>query len=337
MSELAAQYPTVADKVKQLDPDGKPAKRFAQMMMQSNQLMDDAVITECNDGSYHQVTQNIALPTVALRSLNGGTVPTYGRDAQQVYRTSMFDSWLQVDPAVAAYKGGKDEYLYRLGLGHTEAMGQSVASYVFYGNALTDTKSFTGFALFYNALTGNLSQQVIDGGGSGSDMFDVWLVSWGSHGAELIYPQGTLAGLQKDDKGVETVENAGGVTGALMDAHRIHYMWSVGLALNDPRYVVRVANIDKSELVAGTGVDITEKMRHAYFRLPAQNMGRTCWYMNRTVMQYLTDQRYQAMQTGGQLEQRLVVDASGKENVVYFFMGYPIRIIDQLVEGSSIS
>ena len=50
--------------------------------------------------------------------------------------------------------------------------------------------------------------------------------------------------------------------------YRSHYNWDNGLALRDWRYVVRIANIDVSDLDATTPVDIVKLMIKALHRMP---------------------------------------------------------------------
>ncbi len=60
--------------------------------------------------------------------------------------------------------------------------------------------------------------------------------------------------------------------------------WDNGLALRDWRYVVRIANIDVSNLSEpSSAANIAKLMVKALHRIPNRGMGRPVFYMNRTV------------------------------------------------------
>jgi hypothetical protein len=151
-------------------------------------------------------------------------------------------------------------------------------------------------------------------------------VVWGPQSIFGIFPKGSNAGLEHNNLGEETVENAGGVTGAMMRAYRDQWKWKCGIALRDWRYVVRIGSIDISDLVA-KNVDIIELMIKAIHRIPNLRMGRPVFYMNRTIVEMLDILRRDDVIAGGGLSWETV---DGK--VQYSFRGIPIRVCDALTE-----
>lgn len=78
-----------------------------------------------------------------------------------------------------------------------------------------------------------------------------------------------------------TLEDA---NGGKYEGYRTHYKWDNGLALRDWRYVVRIANIDVSNLSEpSSAANIAKLMVKALHRIPNRGMGRPVFYMNRTV------------------------------------------------------
>jgi hypothetical protein len=116
-----------------------------------------------------------------------------------------------------------------------------------------------------------------------------------------------------------------------MRAYRDHWQWKCGIALRDWRYVVRIANIDISDLVAKTSAaDLVELMIKAIHRLPGDNpfgMGKPVFYMNRSTYQMLDIQRRGDVIAGGGLTYDSV---DGK--MVASFRGIPVRKCDALTE-----
>ena len=125
----------------------------------------------------------------------------------------------------------------------------------------------------------------IHGGGSGSDNASIWLCVWGPNSGYGIVPKGGTAGLQMQDLGEVTIENADG-NGGRMQAYRSHYRWDAGLTIRDWRYFVRICNIDRSELnakITGNSADLPDLMYDAIERLPNQTVGRPVFYMDRGI------------------------------------------------------
>jgi len=63
------------------------------------------------------------------------------------------------------------------------------------------------------------------------------------------------------------------------------------LVVADWRYVVRICNIDVSNLISGSGAaDLVNLMIEASERIPSLRMGKAAWYCNRTVRTALRKQ-----------------------------------------------
>ena len=86
-------------------------------------------------------------------------------------------------------------------------MGNEMASGFFYHNTATDPKKFMGLAPRFSSLTAENGKQIVDCLGTGSDNMSMWMMVAGENTAHLIYPEGSKAGLQRDDKGKTTKEN----------------------------------------------------------------------------------------------------------------------------------
>nr|WP_258577674.1 hypothetical protein [Acinetobacter baumannii] len=93
------------------------------------------------------------------------------------------------------------------------------------------------------------------------------LCSGGREKTHLFYPQGTQAGLDIQDKGQQTVLDA---QGGRYEAMRTYFQWDVGLSVRDWRSVVRIANIDVSDLSkdASTGANLIDLLDEALSLLP---------------------------------------------------------------------
>jgi hypothetical protein len=116
----------------------------------------------------------------------------------------------------------------------------------------------------------------------------IWLIGWSPETVFGIYPKGSMAGLQMEDKGQVTVENAGNDTNftGRMEAYRTHYRWDLGLVVRDWRYVVRLHSIEVGSVKGdyASGPDLINAMIQMYERLPNLGNVRPVFYMNRKIL-----------------------------------------------------
>lgn len=286
MAVLAANNPTLLDVAKRLDPDGKIAA-IVEILNATNPVLDDLTFVEGNLPTGHRTTIRTGLPTPTWRKLYGGVQPTKSTTVQVTDSCGMLEAYAEVDKALADLNGNTAAFRLSEDAAHIEAMGQEMASTLFYGNEGATPEAFTGLAPRYNSKSAQNVDNIIDAGGTGSDNTSIWLCVWGPQTGFGIYPKGSTAGLQMTDKGQVTVENVDG-SGGRMEAYRTHYRWDAGLTIRDWRYFVRIANIDVSDLdtVANTR-KLIEWMIQASERIPELGKGRAAFYMNRRLREKL--------------------------------------------------
>lgn len=321
---------TLTDWAKRLDPDGKTPK-IVELLAQTNEILDDMLFMEGNLAVGHRVTVRTGLPTVYWRLLNKGVQPSKSHTAQVDESAGMLEAWSEVDKDLAMLNGNTGEFRLSEARAFIEAMNQEMASTLFYGNSSISPEEFNGLAIRYSSLSAANAQNVVDAEGTGSDNSSVYLVCWSDQTVFGIFPKGSKAGLIQEDHGETTIENAGGVSGARMRALVERFQWKLGVVLKDWRYVVRIANIDISNLVSDVGAaNLTKQMIKAIHRIPNLKMGKCAFYMNRSVAEYLDIQRLAGVSAGGGITYENV---DGK--MTYMFRGIPIRICDALLESEA--
>ncbi|MEO1193591.1 MAG: major capsid protein [Pseudomonadota bacterium] len=291
MATLPNQHPTLADLAKRLDPEGK-VDQIVEILTQTNEILDQMTWIEGNLPTGHRSTIRTGLPTPTWRKLYGGVQPSRSTTVQVTDNTGMLEAYAEVDKALADLNGNAASFRLSEDRAHIEGMNQEFVSTLFYGNEGTEPEAFTGFAPRFNSLSAENGGNILNAGGSGADNASIWLIVWGANTAHGIYPKGSMAGLQSDDKGQVTIEDVDGA-GGRMEAYRTHYVWKCGLTVRDWRYVVRIANIDVSDLnkdPAASGADLIDLMTQALERVPQLSLGRAAFYCNRTVASVLRRQ-----------------------------------------------
>lgn len=325
MAAVGTNNWTLADWAKTQDPDGKTAT-IVELLSQTNEILSDMMWIEGNLPTGHRTTQRTSLPSVGYRRLNEGVAPTKSTTAQVDDACAIMEAFSETDCDLANLNGNVAQFRLQEAQAFLEAMNQQMAQTLFYGNQTTDPKEFTGFAPRYNDTTAANGQNIVDAGGSGSDNTSVWLVLWGPNTAHGVFPKGAKAGLIHEDLGIETVEDS---SGNRLRAYRDRFQWKCGLSLRDWRFVVRIANIDVSDLVDESGAaDLIKVMIKSIHRLPNLNMGKPAFYMNRTVRQMLD---IQAMsKTNVYLT---VGEEEGKLKTT--MRGIPLRTVDALTNAEA--
>ena len=336
MATLSTTNLTLADWAKRTDPDGR-VPVVAELLSQTNEILDDAVFKEGNLPTGERVVIRTGLPTVYWRALNQGIPSTKSTTAQVDEACGMLEARSEVDKDLAMLNGNTAQFRLSEDTAFLEAMNQTQATTMFYGNPATEPKSFLGLAGRYSSLSGGNAANVITAGGSGSDNTSVFLVCWGDNTVYCPFPKGSKAGLIHEDLGEQTVYDSSN----RMQAYATRYQWKNGLVVKDWRYVVRIPNIDVSDLIAQTGTqastaatNIIKLMARAIYRIPNMTMGRCAFYMNRTVHSGMALAALDKSNAVLNINQGLT--QFGQPNSWLSFLGVPLRKVDSLVNTESV-
>lgn len=328
MATLNGSVLTALDVAKRTDPTGKTAF-IVEMLSQDNEMLDDAVFQECNQKTAHLATMRTSLPTVAWRLLNQGTSPSKSTTAQVQFSTGIMEAWSEIDVDVISGKNVKAERM-KEAMAFYEAMAQEAQQTLIYGTA-ANPEEFVGLAAYYDVLSDNSGENIIDAGGTGSDNMSMYLVGWGDRSTYCIYPEGSKAGIEHEDLGIVTVETTAGIAGNRMRAYQEHWKWKLGLVVEDWRKTVRIANIDKSALIAdgaGTSVKLLEYMIAATHLQYKPSTVKPVFYCNKVVAKMLD------IQAQNKTNVYLTVGMEAGKRIVSF-RGIPIKTVDALTDSET--
>jgi len=337
MTTLSTSNLTLADWAKRSDPDGR-VPIVAELLSQSNEILEDCVFKEGNLPTGERVIIRTGLPSVYWRALNQGIPNSKSTTAQVDEACGILEARSEVDKDLAMLNGNTAQFRLSEDTAFLEAMNQTQAETMFYGNPGTDPKKFLGLAPRYSALSGaNSSENVISAGGSGSDNASVYLVVWGDQTVYCPFPKGSKAGLTHEDLGEQTVYNSDGTR---LQAFATRYQWKNGLVVKDWRYVVRICNIDVSDLAAGSltqaasaSTALIKLMTKALYKIPNMSMGRAAFYMNRSVHSGLSIAALDKSQSVLAIQEGL--SQFGTAQSYLSFLGVPLRRVDALLTTES--
>lgn len=331
MAVIGETYVDLIDALKRSDSDDAlQVATIVELLKETNSILDDAQAVPCNLGTRHRTTTRTGLPSTTWGKLYAG-IPQSKSSTQQVEDTTGFvESLSTIDKRLLSLYPDEGSMRMSEGIAFLEALAQEGASTLFYGDVSSDPEKFTGLAPRFSLTSAPNGGQIVDGSGSSSDNTSIWIVTWSPQTCQMLYPANTVAGIQREDKGEQRVlDGSGNPYYAMEDLYR----WHMGLTVRDWRQVVRVANIDVSDLAAGS-VDIYGLLRKAFWRLKKHRVtdGRIVIYANSNVLEALdadsTPTASSNVSTGTTVRLR-PTEVDGFE--VMSYRGFPVRQVDAIL------
>lgn len=252
----------------------------------------------------------------------------------------------EIDQDLAELNGNVNEFRKSESIAFVEAMNQKWAQQFLYGDSSVDPEGILGVVPRYNSLTAQSGQNIIDAGGTGADNTSVFLMVFGENTVHGIYPKGSKAGLTQEDLGlIDAFDD----NNDRFRAYAELWKWKFGLHVRDWRYVVRIANIDVSDLTGQTGTQaitaatwLNKLMIKALARIPSMGMGTPVFIASRTVKEMLSigalDKSQNALSFTQAVNQHGTVTAgsvagqgTGIRGGQLVFMGVPVLTVDTLL------
>lgn len=331
MATLGSTFFDLIDLYKRQD-ETRAIATVIELLKENNAILDDAVAMECNQGVSHRTTIRTGLPAVTWGKFYQGIPQTKSTTAQVDDTTGFVEQLSTIDTRLLDISGNPNAVRLSEATAALEAISQEVADKLIYGDDNLNPEQFTGFAPRFNSLSAANGGQIVDGGGTGADNTSVWFVTWGDSFCHMLYPTGSQAGVKREDKGEQRTTDGSGnpyfVKEELFTQH-------AGLTVRDWRQVSRIANIDASDLAAGS-VDIYALMRQAFWKLKKHRVsgGRLAIYANADVLEALDADSTPTMGTitAGTTRESYVrlrpTEVDGFE--VMSYRGVPVRQVDAI-------
>jgi len=244
MATIGTSALTLGDIAKRMDGDLDKIAAVVEVLSSQNDILTVLPYKEGNTTTGHRTTLRSGLPTVGTRRINQGVTPSKSTTKQVDESVMLLESYSEIDVETLRLGGKESEIRASEDVAAIEAMNQYVATSLFYGNPANDIDSFLGLTPRYASLSGEHGNQIFDAGGAGTDNTSVWLVGMGDKGLHGIYPKGTKAGIERVDLGEQYIQE----NGTRRTAKVTKFVWHNGIAVKDYRHIMRIANIDVSNL-----------------------------------------------------------------------------------------
>lgn len=237
MATLTTTGMSLADVVKLHGPDGN-MMTVAEVLMEDNEWLQDAIWVEANEIFSNVGLKRSSLPSGTWRKLNIGTAAEKSDTRQIRDSVGILDTWAISDKDVIDAAKNPKQARSDNARAFLEGLRQTASTTFFYGNTNTDPEKFHGLAPRMASLA--TTTNVLNAGGSGSDLTSIYVVDWGMDKVHMLYPRNSKAGLDHQDMGVDRVTDSTGQYLAYVD----YFRWAMGLAVKNDRSVGRIANIE---------------------------------------------------------------------------------------------
>ena len=329
--------------------DNGQALEITNLLSQNNEMLDDLLFTPSNGNMSHTFALRSSLPSATWRNFYQGVSSSKSTVTKATAAMGNLQALSIVDKELADLSGNASTFRIQEDMAHIEAMSQEMASAFIYGNAggaaegaPVTPEGFNGLAAHYSSVsTGNQSVNVIDAGGTGSDLTSVYVVCWGPTTAHAIFPKESAAGLQVEDVTPQGAMFYDPQSGGSYQAYQTKYRWMTGLVVRDWRYIVRIANVNPA-----SPPDLLTLLTKAVYKIPTMprtaspiqdatkssgiplSFGRPAIYCNRTIATALD------LEAQTKTNLRLTYsEADGRP--LLKFRGIPIRNVDAIVNSET--
>lgn len=268
-------------------------------LSQTNDILLDAVPVECNSGFSHKFSTMLKEPEFYIRRFNMGTPASGIQMGNAQESCAMFEGLAQCDAKLLKMQKNRSDYLFKRDKQFLNKFNKDMATMLWYSSVADDPGMFNGFAVRYGKKTGPFKEQILDAGGTKTNgLTSIWLIVWNDTAVHTLYPEGSTLGLNKQDEGIIQITQISEDNRTLvLPVQQTRFEWNLGLAIEDPRYVVRICNIDVKDLQTGANTqapeaqtNIVRLMIDAMNRVFNLSDGRAAFYMNRIVYSALQKQ-----------------------------------------------
>lgn len=240
MADVTTHVLGLVEVVKRHDPNGNLAM-IAEVLNKTNLIIQDALWREANDFWSNKTVRRSSLPSGSWRQLNKGVAPESSDTVTLVDTIGQLYARNNIDVDAVRSASNPDQFRSDEDKAFVEGLGQEIADTLFYGNAFTSPKEFTGLAARMDAVAATAN--VLNEGGTGSDVTSIYVVTWGANTCHLLYPRNSMAGLEMNDLGICDVLDSDSYA---YRAYCTEFKWNIGLAVKHTKAIGRIANIEAS-------------------------------------------------------------------------------------------
>ena len=239
MATVVSKY-SLVEQAKRIDPDGKMSLIVEALNVEMGNILEEAPWMPSNDIWINKTVRRANLPTGTRRRLNQGVATEVSRVAEILDVISMIETYAEYDKEYIDNMPSPAQARLDEATAFIRGIGQTLVSDILYGNNALNPDQITGLAPRLATID---SKFVFGGGGTGTDVTSMYVVTWGKTEAYLVYPKnsGGKLGITHEDKGRVTLEDS---NSNKYEGYRDWFQVKCGMVVKNPKCVGRYANIE---------------------------------------------------------------------------------------------
>ena len=296
-------------------PDGNNAVTVIELMSEVNHILPHMIFKPSTNMKFETRSFENYLPEADDIQIGTGGPNVKVGLGQWTEEINALEARSKVDLKLVQYAPGNAAALRtQQERGIVRGMSHQIARRLLYGNKTTNPLQFNGIATRYASKS---HRSVWTCGGTGSALTSVYLVRWNTDdGLYCFYPQNhPMMGIDVTPLGQSTVFDENGREHEVI---RTRFGFDWGLALADPRNVMRVADINPN----GSSNNIDPRVLVTAFN--HMNTQQNVWiYANRAVLSQLDVQMIEKANV-----EHEPMNPWGRP--VRWFMGVPLALCDAI-------
>jgi len=232
--------------------------KIIELMGLTNEMLLDVPAHEANNGTRNVALQRSIKSMGEHRIYNSGV----GKKATQTKivedRIAMMAEYSDVDAEMLKHSGNAKAARHSEAVAIIKGMGLTQAHTLIYGDE-SKREEFAGLMQRYNRLA-----DVVNAGGTGSNLTSIYLCAVGPDLFHLIYPKGsTSVGVNREDRGLVDVPDPKDAT-KMYPVYREYFTAEYGITIKEPMAVRRIANIPANI----SGDDLIDRILDTRARMP---------------------------------------------------------------------
>ena len=281
---MGNEFLTLLDLKNRMEPGDGAIASVAEVIAQENEILNDIPWTRGNLVTGDVSFVRSVMPRSQVRKINEGIESTVSRTDPHTDTCMELVSRGVVDMSELDLAPDQAQYLLTENKPHIAALGEDLAASMFYGN---NVGGIVGLAARYGKIgTDRYGKQIVNAGGTGTNLASAYIVKWDPEEVTGIYPKNATAGLKVIPQSNVYVKDKNGKD---FLAHVTEYKWKTGLKVRDPRFVSRVCNIDMD----GLKTDEAARQKLFEYLIAAKNKihqvtrGRVVIYVSPDLFTYL--------------------------------------------------
>lgn len=335
MATVAANQMTFFEAVKLYGKDGKLLDN-AEILQKKNGLHQDFTFIEGDSDDSHMSSVRASLPEVHDKVGNEGVLRSKATNTTVMEKPQKIEGWSVIEDDVAKRGGNVGDKKADQANAFQQSMIRRWTQRTLYGNPDTSGgKQIRGIMTRMSAKAGSeIGDNILlaKDAASGGDYTSILLIGHGKGKVAAWYPNGSTGGLEMEDFGREhvTVPDENGDLREVVQ-HSTRFTWGWGLAIDNPYNIVRIANVDLSDLAGGSPPDLILLMQQALSLIQDKDC-RLAFYVSSTVEFWAMRQMYEAIGAAGGAFGMIDVAGGGKS---LSFQGVPINKLEEISEAES--